>query len=30
VKRIREASEEELSTIIGPAKAKVLMEALKE
>ena len=30
VKRIREASEEELSTIIGSAKAKVLMEALKE
>lgn len=30
VKRIREASEEELSTIVGPAKAKVLMEALKE
>jgi len=30
VKRIREASEEELSTIIGPAKAKVLLEALKE
>ena len=30
VKRIREASEEELSAIIGPAKAKVLMEALKE
>ena len=30
VKRIREASEEELSTIIGPAKAKALMEALKE
>ncbi|MBQ8361566.1 MAG: excinuclease ABC subunit UvrC [Bacteroidaceae bacterium] len=29
VKRIREASEEELSAIIGPAKAKVLMEALK-
>ncbi len=30
VKRIREASEEELSTIVGPAKAKVLLEALKE
>ena len=30
VKRIREASEEELSAIIGPAKAKVLLEALKE
>ena len=30
VKRIRKASEEELSTIIGPAKAKVLWEALKE
>ena len=30
VKRIREASEEELSTIVGPAKAKVLMEALKK
>ncbi len=30
VKRIREASEEELSIIVGPAKAKVLVEALKE
>ncbi len=30
VKRIREASEEELSAIIGPAKTKVLLEALKE
>ena len=30
VKRIREASEEELSTVVGPAKAKVLLEALKE
>ena len=30
VKRIREASEEELSAIIGPAKVKKLMEALKE
>ncbi len=30
VKRIREASEEEIASIIGQAKAKVLMEALKE
>ena len=30
VKRIREASEEEITSIIGQAKAKVLMEALKE
>ncbi len=30
VKRIREASEEELSAIIGSAKAKILVEALKE
>ncbi len=30
VKRIREASEEEIANIIGTVKAKVLMEALKE
>ena len=30
VKRIREASEEEIASIIGQAKAKVLIEALKE
>ncbi|MBR3896269.1 MAG: excinuclease ABC subunit UvrC, partial [Bacteroidaceae bacterium] len=30
VKRIREASEEELSNLIGAAKAKMLIEALKE
>ncbi len=30
VKRIREASEEELASLIGQAKAKVLTEALKE
>ena len=30
VKRIREASEEELASVIGQAKAKVLMEGLKE
>jgi excinuclease ABC subunit C len=30
VKRIREASEEEIASIIGQAKAKMLIEALKE
>ncbi|MBR5803705.1 MAG: excinuclease ABC subunit UvrC [Bacteroidaceae bacterium] len=30
VKRIREASEEEIASIIGQAKAKLLIEALKE
>lgn len=30
VKRIREATEEEIASVIGPAKAKILVEGLKE